>query len=91
LRRNDSGKARQDDKGERQMARRNLREERIFRGVWVGQHESALAEVGKHQGRENQVEPGEAYRLGAKVSHVGVECFGSSDGEHDRAEDMDAM
>jgi hypothetical protein len=42
-----------------------------------------LAGIAEQQGRQDRGHPGARDRPAAEVAHVGIQCFGTGDGEHD--------
>src|ERR1019366_9333129 len=67
------------------------REERAPLRGGILEHERALAEVVRDQGRPDDGEPREANGARPEVTHVGVERLAAGDGEDDRPEDERAM
>jgi len=53
----------------------------------VPEQERPLAEVVQEERRKDEAEPGDAYRPGAEVPHVGVDGLAARDDEEDRTED----
>jgi hypothetical protein len=54
-------------------------------------HDGGLAGVVEHQARKHDRRPRQPDRLGAEMTHVGVECLGPGDAEEDAAQDGKAF
>ena len=61
--------------------------ERVGRRRRIPQQERPLAEIGEHQRRQHEPQPGPADGLQAEVPHVGIERLAAGHHEHHGAED----
>ncbi|MNM68314.1 hypothetical protein D3C81_798720 [compost metagenome] len=56
--------------------------ERVTHRLGVAEDQCALAEVVQHQAWQHQQNPGAGNRFAAKVAHVGIQRFGTGQGQH---------
>jgi hypothetical protein len=81
------GRDRRQDHQRQSHPVRAEQEERIDLCGRIAERQRALPEIVQHQAGQHEPRPGPPYRLGAKVTHVGVQRFGPGDAQHHRTED----
>ncbi|MNY28793.1 hypothetical protein D3C86_1627940 [compost metagenome] len=86
---NHRGQGRQAYQRDQRPARRK-QIERVARGFRITEQQSTLTEVIQHQRWQHQNEPRAGNRLAAEVAHVGVQRFGTGQGQYHRAQDCHA-